>query len=103
MIYINYATGESRLAEEGEVINPQPPTPSNPDNSGSEESSNTESSSGSEDTAEYDYVLNTNTKKFHKPSCSSATEMKAENRQDYHGTRQGVIDMQYEPCGKCKP
>ena len=28
------------------------------------------------------YVLNTNTKKFHRPSCSSVSQMKEKNRQD---------------------
>lgn len=100
LIYINYATGESRLATEGEIIVPQP-TPG--DSSSSEDTSSSEQESSSADTEEHDYVLNTNTKKFHSPSCSSATDMSAQNRQDYHGTRQGVLDMGYEPCGKCKP
>lgn len=28
------------------------------------------------------YVLNTNTKKFHRPECSSVDQMKTKNRQD---------------------
>ena len=50
-----------------------------------------------------DYVLNTNTKKFHYPSCSSVNQMKKKNRQDYHGTRDELISSGYEPCGKCNP
>lgn len=49
------------------------------------------------------YVLNTNTKKFHYPSCSSVKQMKAKNRKDYTGTRDELIDMGYSPCGKCHP
>lgn len=49
------------------------------------------------------YVLNTNTKKFHYPSCSSAESIKAGNRQDFSGTRDEVIAMGYDPCGRCKP
>jgi len=49
------------------------------------------------------YVLNTNTKKFHKPTCSSVDQMKAKNRRDYTGTRESVIDMGYKPCQRCNP
>ena len=50
-----------------------------------------------------DYVLNTNTKKFHYPSCPSVGDMKEKNRQDYHGTRDEIIAMGYKPCGRCNP
>lgn len=49
------------------------------------------------------YILNTNTGKFHKPSCSSVKEMKDYNKQEFTGTRDEVIAMGYQPCGKCKP
>ncbi len=49
------------------------------------------------------YVLNTNTKKFHKESCSSAKSMDASNKKIYTGSRQELIDMGYEACGVCKP
>lgn len=49
------------------------------------------------------YILNTNTKKFHKESCSSAQNMKLSNRQAYTGKRQELIDKGYEPCSVCKP
>lgn len=49
------------------------------------------------------YILNTNTKKFHKESCNSAKNMKSSNRQEYKGKRQALIDMGYEPCSVCKP
>lgn len=49
------------------------------------------------------YVLNTNTKKFHKESCNSAKSMDASNKKIYTGSRQEVINMGYEACGVCKP
>ena len=49
------------------------------------------------------YVLNTNTKKFHKESCNSAKSMDASNKKIYTGSRQDIIDMGYESCGVCKP
>lgn len=72
-IVIDYATGESALAQE-EV-----------------------------EAEKKDYVLNTSGKKFHYPDCSSATSMKAENKQEYTGTRENLILQGYEPCGKCNP
>lgn len=52
---------------------------------------------------QHDYVLNTNTGKFHKPSCGSVKDIKDSNRRDYTGTREEVIDMGYEPCSRCNP
>lgn len=49
------------------------------------------------------YVLNTNTKKFHKESCNSAKSMDTSNKRIYTGSRQEIIDMGYEACGVCKP
>ena len=50
-----------------------------------------------------DYVLNTNTMKFHKTSCSSVKDIAEWNRKDFTGTRDEVIAMGYQPCGKCHP
>ncbi len=50
-----------------------------------------------------DYVLNTNTMKFHKPSCSSADKIKPENRKEVNSTRDDVISQGYDPCGNCNP
>lgn len=49
------------------------------------------------------YVLNTNTRKFHYPSCSSADDIKPSNRSEYTGTRSEVIAKGYSPCGRCDP
>lgn len=50
-----------------------------------------------------DYVLNTNTMKFHVPSCSSVAKIAPENYSTYSGTRDGAISKGYDPCGICKP
>ena len=50
-----------------------------------------------------DYVLNKNSKRFHDPACPGAADIKESNRWDYHGTRQSILDMGYEPCKKCNP
>jgi len=49
------------------------------------------------------YVLNTNSKKFHFPSCSSAADISPSNRQDVTMTRQEIIDMGYVACKRCNP
>lgn len=49
------------------------------------------------------YVLNTNTKKFHLPSCSSVKDMKDKNKKEVSCSRDEVIDMGYVPCKRCEP
>ena len=49
------------------------------------------------------YVLNTNTHKFHYPNCKSVKQMKSSNRWDYTGTRDEIISMGYVPCKNCNP
>lgn len=50
-----------------------------------------------------EYVLNTNSKKIHLPSCRYAKEMKEENKECYTGSRAELVKQGYEPCGVCKP
>lgn len=76
-INIDYATGDSSLSGESTDV--------------------------SADTANTEYVLNVNTKKFHKPTCSAAKQMKEENKQEYSGSRDDLIAQGYEPCKKCNP
>lgn len=47
------------------------------------------------------YILNTNTKKFHYPSCSAVKQMKDSNKEEFSGSRDEVIDQGYVPCKKC--
>lgn len=56
-----------------------------------------------EDESEVSYVLNTSSRKFHLPTCSGASSMKKENREEYSGSREDLIAQGYEPCGTCKP
>lgn len=49
------------------------------------------------------YILNTSSKKFHLPTCSSAENLKEENKETYTGARQELIDQGYTPCGRCNP
>ena len=79
-VQIDYASGESALIGEA-VTEP------------SEQTS----------TEEPDYVLNNNTRKFHRPSCSSVEDIKPSNREDYGGSREALIEQGYVPCKRCRP
>lgn len=72
---IDYATGDSRAAPE--------------DTGGTE--------------AEGSYVLNTNSKKFHTPDCSSVSQISESNRRTFTGSREELIAQGYVPCGSCNP
>lgn len=56
-----------------------------------------------EEPAVMEYVLNTNSMKFHYPDCSSVADMSAKNREDYTGTREDLLAQGYSPCGVCNP
>ena len=86
-IVIDYATGDSQLSSDATPIQSQEVT--------------TESSLTQTEAA--DYVLNTNTKRFHYPDCKSVTDMKEKNKQYYHGSREDLINQGYTACGNCRP
>jgi nuclease-like protein len=54
-------------------------------------------------TQSYDYILNKNTHKFHRPNCSAVSKMKEKNKVSFHGTRDEAISKGYSPCQICKP
>lgn len=102
-IEIDYATGESKLAESAQpeqpptVVVPAPtPTPEPEEQPSEEPDTGNQSSQAS-------YILNTNTKKFHYPSCSSVDDMKEKNKQEFFGSRDEAVAQGYSPCGRCKP
>lgn len=51
----------------------------------------------------HDYILNTNSKKFHYPDCPGVAKMKDKNKKAFTGKREDVIAMGYDPCGQCNP
>lgn len=93
-IEIDYSTGDSRLADETTA---KPSVQSNEKSDVANNDSN--DNGGGTDT----YILNTNTKKFHYPNCSSVSDMKEKNKKEYTGSRDDVIAMGYEPCKRCNP
>lgn len=102
-VTIEYATGESSLVE-------QPTEPSATGNTSVSNSNDTkkDDSGTSSNTTETEkvtasYILNTNSKKFHYPTCSSVGQMKEANKQEYTGSRDDLIAEGYSPCGRCHP
>lgn len=57
----------------------------------------------SDTSKESTYILNTSSRKFHKPDCGSVETISASNKKSYTGTREELINQGYEACGKCKP
>ena len=85
--------GRGEIADEGE--NEEEPDDKD------EESDKTPDTDEGEKTA--DYILNTNSKKFHYPGKSCAESISDKNRKEYSGTREELIADGYSPCGICKP
>lgn len=78
-VKIDYKTGDSKL------------------------SSSKANASSDADSEKQTYIVNTNTKKFHKPSCSSVKSMSTKNKKKYTGYRKNLIDNGYNPCKNCNP
>ena len=74
-IEINYATGESKL----------------------------KNSADAEKDSETEYILNTNTKKFHYADCSKAKDINNDNKKTYTGSRDNLVTDGYSPCKVCNP
>jgi competence protein ComEC len=74
----------------GGSIQPRAPTSSAPDNKSSQSTAQT---SGN-------FIGNKNTKKFHRPSCSS---LPAEHNRVYFDSRDKAVGEGYVPCKRCNP
>ena len=89
-ILIDYATGKSRLDDGSEI----------PDKSTEDDG---KGDTGTGESTDSTYILNTSSKKFHNPDCSGAATIKEQNKQTYTGSRDDLIAEDYTPCGICKP
>lgn len=49
------------------------------------------------------YVLNTNTGKFHRPDCDSVKKMADKNKRTTDKTKEELIEEGYEACKHCNP
>ena len=89
-IAIDYEDGDNWLDE------------SAPSGSGGSQAEGGSSTSQGQATMQ-DYVLNTSSMRFHRPDCPSVQDTAAHNRETFHGTRDELIELGYEPCGSCNP
>ncbi len=48
-----------------------------------------------------DYVVNINSRKIHRPTCSSVDDMAERNKWYFYGTLEELKEMGYEPCKRC--
>ena len=71
------------------------------DNWKSTSSENSTTATDSNDSSTY--ILNTKSRKFHDPECSSVDDMSEANKETYSGSRDELIEQGYEPCGRCNP
>ena len=55
------------------------------------------------DNSAQQYVLNTNTMKFHYPHCESVSQMAEHNKVIETTTREDLINRGFSSCGNCKP
>ncbi|MBQ8596626.1 MAG: MBL fold metallo-hydrolase [Lachnospiraceae bacterium] len=49
------------------------------------------------------YILNTNSYKFHRPECESVLDMSERNKQGSNLSREEIVAQGYVPCNRCKP
>ena len=96
-VKIDYATGNSELVDD-ETGNKTTTEKRAEKTTSVETSSNSGSSS-----QEAKYILNTNSKKIHRPTCSSAKKMKESNIHEYTGYKNDLLAQGYTTCGNCNP
>ena len=95
-IIIDYATGESKEDDiSGGVIDLTNNDTTYDSNNETKEITTDEQSEACE------YIVNTNSKKIHKPTCSSVSDMAEHNKWYYSGTIEELKNQGYEPCKRC--
>ncbi len=102
-IVIDYATGESVVGQTPAAVPAAAPASAK---SGTEKAAVTNTAPAKADTAVpvgTTYILNTNTHKFHLPSCASVKQMKEKNKEVFTGSRDEAIAKGYQACKNCNP
>lgn len=75
---------------------------------GSSNAKNPSNGAGSEESSAAsselkEYMLNTKSMKFHRPTCSSVNDIADNNKQEATATRDELISEGYSPCKQCNP
>ena len=53
--------------------------------------------------SEAEYILNTNSKKFHRKDCGLSKDIKEHNKATSNKSRDELINSGYSPCKNCNP
>ena len=100
-VVIDYATGESRLANSTETTTKKTETTTKKTETTTKKQETTTSNSNIVANSSQ-YVLNTNSKKIHVPSCGSAKKISDKNRAVINGNQVGsYLNSGYTYCGNC--
>ena len=59
--------------------------------------------SSTADENETEYVLNTNSKKIHRPTCNSAKDISPKNKATSTESKEALVNKGYSPCKICNP
>ena len=100
-ITINYLNGDSTLT--GETDQPEERVIILLPESSEPEEVPDRNLPADEQTQQPDYILNVKRKRFHDPSCPSVADISEQNKEEYIGDREVLIEQGYQPCGRCKP
>lgn len=121
-ISINYADGSTAVSKDAmnemklalrygaTSVKSEASTPTSSGSAGNsakvpKDSGTSKSTKGSDSKADTkrEYVLNTNTKKFHLPDCKSVETIKPGNYASGKYNREELISEGYKPCKNCNP
>lgn len=61
------------------------------------------SDKGQTGNTEVTYILNTNSKKIHRPDCDSVSQMSQRNKKETNQSKEELIKDGYTPCQSCNP
>ena len=108
-ISINYANGDSSLGSQtvatqatNPQTQPQTQTPAqivDPEQTEAQTQAQAQASANTGET----YILNVNSKKFHKQGCGSISQIKESNKAVSNESRDSLISQGYTPCKNCNP
>lgn len=96
-IQLNYKTGESKSTISGDANGYRTQRNGRAYSTKPVKSTSGQKSNGTK------YIVNTNTRKFHKPDCYSVKKMSESNTWKTNESRDKLISGGYEPCGNCHP
>ncbi len=98
-IVIDYASGESKEAAGDAAPEKKTARERKSDDGQKDRKHSSEALSGEEIVT--DYVLNTNTKRIHLPTCFSVSDTKEQNRKTCKASIRELKEKGYTPCGNC--